>query len=161
MEPSYETSQSPESGCSGSKSEKKILGKMEVELGLEEEAVLSGGEDLGVLKESMMIDRQVTSEEVEVDLTLDDRKCLQLGGSATSGETEMKQEPKSPADLKMDEEEETRSSGDEDVPASDVLFNSLNPEDEELMKEEEHRRSKEEEEVSMDTGESEEMIYRC
>ncbi|XP_047204599.1 rho guanine nucleotide exchange factor 3 isoform X3 [Girardinichthys multiradiatus] len=161
MEPSYETSQSPESGCSGSKSEKKILGKMEVELGLEEEAVLSGGEDLGVLKESMMIDRQVTSKEVEVDLTLDDRKCLQLGGSATSGETEMKQEPKSPADLKMDEEEETRSSGDEDVPASGALFNSLNPEDEELMKEEEHRRSKEEEEVSMDTGESEEMTYRC
>ncbi|KAM4740374.1 rho guanine nucleotide exchange factor 3 isoform 2-T2 [Anableps anableps] len=133
---SLETDPSPESEGSGIKNE--ILVKMEDGLGL-----LSGGEDVGLFKESMMTGEQVTS---------DDRKSLPSGEPAMDGETETIQGPEPPADCKMDHKGET--SGGKDV---------LNPEEEELMKqeEEEHEGCKEEEEVSMDKGESEEMICRC
>ncbi|XP_015256203.1 PREDICTED: rho guanine nucleotide exchange factor 3 isoform X1 [Cyprinodon variegatus] len=153
MELSHHTGPSPESGHP----ETKAPAKMEEVLELQQEDVLNGGEDLGLSKETTtMMEEQVPSEGGEVDSS--ERKGLPSGRSLTGGETETRRGPESPADWKMEEEAETPSSADKEVPAS-VLVHPVNPEQEESMKEEEHGGSKEEEGV--DTGGGEEASHRC
>ncbi|XP_008299501.1 rho guanine nucleotide exchange factor 3 isoform X2 [Stegastes partitus] len=154
---------------SGLKSEKRMWGETEADLGLEGEVGLNGENDLG--KEEAA---SLTPEMVEASLGVDGGTCLEADGeSGMDGETktwvEMESgqvgvQPGATADWKMDGEGQTLSR--DDVPTSLLSFPSPTPEEEEEVMEEDQRDVKEEGEVGMDTSEvdslhGEELTHRC